>query len=132
MWVLENPKGSAVHEHPAVVRTWKGKKGVRKVEARGCCYGTESMRPYELWTNLTADEWTPVDWKSACEFCKHNKQHPKQWAPRAGSGSKRVGAAGGFTGDAVRNRIPRKLAVEVAVAMMTALQTREIIDEVDA
>ena len=124
IWAFENPKGSAVHQHPAVVATWGNKQGVRKVEARGCCYGTESQRPYEIWTNLTAEEWTPVDWMTACKHCRHNTKHPKQWAPRKGSGAKRVGAKDGFTGDAIRNRIPRQLAVEVAVAMLGAVQSR--------
>ena len=35
-----------------------------------------------------------------------------------------MGAKDGFTGDAIRNRIPRKLAVEVAVAMLGAVQSR--------
>jgi len=45
--------------------------------------------------NLTPEEWTPVDWMKAC---KH--------------------------GTAIRNRIPRKPAVEVAVAMLQAVETR--------
>ena len=124
VWVFEDPKGSAVHRDPAVLRAWQGAKGVRKVEARGCCYGTASQRPYELWTNLTPEEWTPVDWMIACKHCRHNTQHPETWAPRKGSGSKRVGAKEGFTGEAIRNRIPRKLAVEVAVSMLTAVKSR--------
>ena len=76
-------------------------------------------------------ESTEIDWMTACKHCRHNTQHPETWAPKKGSGSKRVGAKEGFTGQAIRNRIPRKLAVEIAVSMMSAVETRglAVVDE---
>ena len=125
VWCLENPRDSEVHSHPAVLQAWGERRDVRRVEARGCCYGLDMQKPYLIWTTLTQEEWTPRDWRVVCKACKENTRHRVQWAPRPGSGGTRLTAKDGFTLDAMKNRVPPELAEEIGAAMVAAVESRE-------
>jgi hypothetical protein len=122
-WVVESPMWSSTRLHPRVRQEWEGNDLVRQVEVRGCCYGLLAQKPYRIITNLTAQQWTPRDWRSpvnGCHYCRTGSKHPQCIVPGQGDPRPRISEQG-YTVQAARNRVPPALAAEIGASLVRAV-----------
>ena len=115
-YVVEQPKGSALAQHPLVLEHLGA-----PVEARGCCYGYRHSKPTWLWTNLTAEDWTSREFRKGrcthCQQCNSGTLHEERMTrrdrhdkrPAAGTSTMQ-----GFSKKARWNRMAPDLAESLA------------------
>ena len=115
-YIVEQPKGSALAQHPLVLEHLG-----TPVEARGCCYGYRHSKPTWLWTNLTAEDWAPREFRKGrcthCQQCNSGTMHEERMTrrdkhdkrPAAGTSTMQ-----GFSKKARWNRMAPDLAESLA------------------
>lgn len=111
-YVIENPMG--------LLRKQTFMEQLQRRTITQCTYGSQVMKPTDLWSDMFADLFNPDGWepRPACKNgnpnCHHDRQ-PRSYAVRKERGLTKLGVQGA-TNAHVRAILPEALCVEVIEA----------------